>query len=85
MVIEFSGYVIEFSGMVIKFSGMVIEFIGMVIISLFHTHSYILSYRKKGSAKSNHLQILYHTLQKTSSQAKPRVLERIKDSLALKI
>ena len=29
--------------------------------TLFHTHSYVLSFRKKGSAKSNHLQTLYYT------------------------
>ena len=74
--------------------------------TLFHTHSYILSYRKSvqqnsitskhyftlipifcqienGSSKSNHLQTLYDTLQKPSSQTKPRECQREKkDGLA---
>ena len=86
MVNEFSGMVIEFRWIVIEIRRKLVklqlismnghqnqEQIGRNnhLQTLFHTHSYVLSYRKKGSAKSNHLQTLYHTLQKTSSQAKP--------------
>ena len=53
-------------------------------------HSFLCTVKlKKCSAKSNHLLILYHTLQKTSSQTKPRVWEcvckRKKDGLAFNI
>ena len=47
------------------------------------SHSFLYSVKlKMGSSKSNHLQTLYDTLQKTSSQTKPRRWQGKKDGLA---
>ena len=44
------------------------------------SHSFLYSLKlKMGSSKPNHLQTLYHTLQNTSSQAKPRVWESVRE------
>ena len=68
-----------FWGMVIKTSSKLVE---TITSKHYLTLIPISCHLKKCWSKSNHFQTLYYSLQKTSSQTKPRVWERKKDVLA---